>query len=105
MDAGISKRFFGENENRSLMTEVAEWFGGDGQGPFRSVQKNDELKLTTMPSYDEHRFKALFSHPLSEKELEVLLATLVKHDLLKLKYLQDLHQKLTFNFAKSRLLS
>lgn len=94
---------FKERECNKWVAVISEWF--DGKGPFRAVwQRGDELRIRTIASHDDHSFEALISHPISEREIEVLLTTLVHHNCLKQEYMQDVLRELTCHFAIMRLL-
>lgn len=102
-DVGNLELVFKEKKCDKWVDAMSELF--DGEGPFRAVwQKVDELKITTVSSSSNRSYGAIFSHPIAEREIEVLLMTLVRHGYLQHKYKQHLCCELTRNFAKMRLL-
>lgn len=93
---------FREKECDKLLDTIPEWL--DGRGPFRAVwQRGDELKIVTVSPPNDRSFQSLSSHPVSEREIEVLLTTLVSHDCLRKEHKKNLRYELICGFAGIRL--
>ncbi len=93
---------FKKRECSKWASIITEWF--DDKGPFRAVsQRGDELKIRTIAVHDGHSFEKLIAPLISEREIEVLLTTLVNHNCLTEQYKQDLFRELSHHFAIMRL--
>ncbi len=95
---------FKKRECSKWVGTITEWF--EDKGSFRAVwQRGDELRIRTIAFHDDHSFESLFSHSISEQDIEALLKTLVNRNCLGSQYKQDMFNELTNHFAIMRLAS
>lgn len=89
---------FKEKESVKIFSECL-----DDKSPFTFVwQEGNALKIKMKASLD-HSIEGLCSPLISERHIEILLATLVNHYFLKQAYKQVMFHELTHHFAKMRL--